>query len=149
MSNGLVHQTADVSSSSDGSGCSALKNVAVNYMYRDASNFKCYETVIFTNPQGVSVSELWGRINEALREVMLFQGQPIFKPELVGLPTAFLFDKPGFCKNEDDHEWHELVSIDETGEPATCASERPIEVFIESLSSIHARLTLKSVGNFQ
>lgn len=143
MNNGLSHKISDVSSSNTSSGCSRAQNVAVNYMYRDASNYKCHETVIFSNPRCVSVSELWGRINEALRGAMLFEGQPIFKPELVGLPTVFLFDKPEFRKNEDDHDWHELVSVEETGDLTTCAIGRPIEAFIESLSAAHTWLTWK------
>ena len=143
MNNGLVHKVAGASLSNAVSGRSPLQNIAVNYMYRDASNYKCHETVVFANPRCVRVSELWERIIEALRGVMLFEGQPIFKPELVGLPTAFLFDKPGFRKNEDDHDWHELVSVEETGDPTTCMLEQPIEAFIESLSAAHNRLTWK------
>lgn len=143
MNNDLSQKISGASSSNTSSGCSRVKNVAVNYMYRDASNYKCHETVVFANPRGVSVSELWRRVNEVLRGAMLFEGQPIFKPELVGLPTVFLFDKSGFRKNEDDHDWHELVSVEVTGDPTTCATGQPIEDFIESLSAAHTRLTWK------
>lgn len=143
MNNTLAHKIAGASSSNASSGCSRLQNVAVNYMYRDASNYKCHETMIFANPRCVSVSELWGRINEALRGVMLFEGQPIFRPELLGLPTVFLFDKPGLHKSEDDHDWHELVSVDETDDPTTCAPGQTIEAFIESLGVVHSPLTWK------
>ena len=120
-----------------------MENIAVNYMYRDASNYKCHETVIFANPGGVSVSELWERINKALSGVMLFNGQPIFKPELVNLPTAYLFERPGFRKNEDDHDWHELVSIEVTDEPAGNMRVRSIEIFIDSLIAAHTPLAFK------
>lgn len=143
MNKALLHKIADASLLNATSGSSRPQNVAVNYMYRDASNYKCHETIVFANPSSVSVSELWGRINEALRGVMLFEGQPIFRPELLGLPTVFLFDKPGFHKSEDDHEWHELVSVDETDDPTTCAPGQTIETFIQSLGVVHAPLTWK------
>ena len=143
MNNSVSHKISDASLSNTSYRSSQVKNVAVNYMYRDASNYKCHETVIFANPRGVSASELWMRINEALRGAMLFEGQPIFKPELVGLPTIFLFDQPGFSKNEDDHDWHELMSVEATSDPATCTTGQPIEAFIESLSATHARLVWK------
>lgn len=120
-----------------------MRNIAVNYMYRDASNYKCHEAVIFANPRGVDISELWGKINKALCGVMLFKGQLIFKPELVGLPTVFLFDKPGYRKNEDDHDWHELVSVEETDDLTTFLPGQPIEDFIESLSAAHTQLAWK------
>lgn len=137
MSNSLAHKIAGASSSNIGSGRSRLQNVAVNYMYRDASNYKCHETVIFENPRGVSVSELWRRINEALREVMLFEEQPIFRPEWVGLPTVFLFAQPGYSKNKDDHEWHELVEIEETDALPTLGEGSSICEFIEALRRTH------------
>ncbi len=143
MNISLAHKFTINSSSNPSYERARLKNVAVHYMYRDACNYKSHETVIFENPRGVSARELWGRINEALRGVMLFNEQPIFKPELVGLPTVFLFDKPGFHKNEDDHDWHELLSVEETEEATTYARGRPIEDFIESLSAAHTRLTWK------
>lgn len=141
MSISILHKFSGTSSSSSSYERAQLKNVAIHYMYRDASNYKSHETVVFENPRGVSAPELWVRINEALHGVMLFNEQPIFKPELVGLPTAFLFDKPGFRRNEDDHDWHELLSVEETDETITYAPAQPIEKFIESLSAAHTRLT--------
>ncbi|MDP1535608.1 MAG: hypothetical protein Q8L95_00315 [Burkholderiales bacterium] len=115
-----------------------LPNVSVEYMYRDASNYKCYEIVNFSNPYRTNVSEIWRQINEMLRGVMPFPGQPIFRPEWVGLPTVFLFAKPEYQRNDDDHDWHELISVSETDNPLTLGVNSNINDFIEALQRTHS-----------
>lgn len=117
-----------------------LPCVSVEYMYRDASNYKCYEVVNFSNPHRINVAEIWRQINEALEGVMLFPEQPIFRPERVGLPTVFLFDQPGCSRCDDDHDWHEMLSVEETVNPPTLSENSDIGHFIDALRQAHADL---------
>lgn len=116
-----------------------LPNISVEYMYRDASNYKCFEVVSFANPQRISAAKIWRQINEALEGLMLFPQQPIFRPEWVGLPTVFLFSQPGYSRNDDDHDWHELISIEETDNPSTFGENSDISGFIDALRRTHVR----------
>lgn len=115
----------------------ALPNISVEYMYRDASNYKCYEIVSFSNSRRINVAEIWRQLNEALEGVMLFSEQPIFRPEWVGLPTAFLFEQPGYSRNADDHDWHEVISVEETDNPPTLSESSDIANFIDALRRTH------------
>lgn len=114
-----------------------LPNISVEYMYRDASNYKCFEVVSFANPQRISAAKIWRQINEALEGVMLFAEQPIFRPEWVGLPTVFLFERPGYSRSDDDHDWHEVVSVEETLNPPTFGENSNIDNFIDVLRQRH------------
>lgn len=115
-----------------------LPNVSVKYMYRDGSNYKCFETVIFANPKRINVRVVWRDLNDALKSVTLFPEQPIFRPEWVGLPTVFLFALPGYSRNDDDHDWHELVAVKETDNPSTFRENAEISSFIDALRRTHA-----------
>jgi len=114
-----------------------LPNISVEYMYRDASNYKSFEVVSFANPQRISAAKIWQQINEALEGVMLFPGQPIFRPEWVGLPTVFLFEQSGYSRSDDDHDWHEVVSVEETASPSTFGENSNINNFIDTLRQAH------------
>jgi hypothetical protein len=115
-----------------------LPCISVEYMYRDANNFKCYEIVNFSNHQKIDVSEIWRQLNEALEDVMLFSEQPIFRPEWVGLPTVFLFQQSGYLRGSEDHDWHEVVSIEETDQPPTFNDNLDIKDFIDALRRTHS-----------
>ena len=114
-----------------------LPNISLEYMYRDFSNYKCFEIVSFANPQRISAANIWRQINEALEGVMLFREQPIFRPEWVGLPTVFLFEQPGYSRSDDDHDWHEVVSVEETTSPPTFGGNSNIGNFIDALRKGH------------
>ncbi len=116
-----------------------LPNLAVHYMYRDFSNFKRYEVVSFSNPECISAAEIWRQINEVLDSLMWFKGQPIFRPEWVGLPTAFLFSEPGCSRNKDDHDWHEIIEVEETNVAPMLSEGSSISEFIEALRRTHLK----------
>ena len=117
-----------------------LPNISVKYMYRDASNYKSFKIVNFTNPERLNASEIWQKINEVLQSTMLFSGQLLFRPEWVKLPTVFLFAMPENSRNEDDHDWHELHSVKETNCSPTLGESSSINDFIEALKRTHSMI---------
>lgn len=140
MSNGFAHKIADPSSLNVVSGCSSLQNIAVNYMYRDASNYKRCEEVVLSNPRRVSASELWLDIQGVLKEMILFYGEPMFHPEWVGLPTVFIYSLSEYSINEDDHDLHELCSVKETDDPVSRGVEISVDEFVGALLKTHSRI---------
>lgn len=68
-------------------------NTRINYLYRDASNYKLYGSVII--PREITRQQ----IQEIMKYCLPFDGETRqFIPELVGFPKLE-FD----CPNEDDH----------------------------------------------
>jgi hypothetical protein len=114
-----------------------LPNISIEYMYRDAGNFKRFEIVSFANTQRITAAEIWRQVNEILEGLMLFPEQPIFRPEWVGLPTVFLFGQPGCSRNDDDHDWHEVIAVKETDSPPTFGEGSEISNFIDALRRTH------------
>jgi hypothetical protein len=77
-----------------------MANTAFSYMYRDASNWKRFETVILEDeltPQDINLI------------LNCLEDQSLFLPEQVGLPAL---QKGWETLNEDDHVWHELKRDD-------------------------------------
>lgn len=95
-------------------------NIELNYLYRDFSNYKQFESVIFRNPNHLSVEAITNKIQSSL-----IDGE-YFKHTRLGLPSLF-FDS----RNDDDHDWHEFESIVATSESPT--DNRTIEEFISQL----------------
>lgn len=81
-------------------------NLQLNYLYRDASNYKNYGWVIVST-YNVDLNEIDRKIREKL-----IDGE-YFSAAKVGFPELF-FNIP----NEDDHDWHEYQSVEETQELA-------------------------------
>lgn len=81
-------------------------NVKFNYLYRDASNFKQFGNIIFSNPNNVPVTLITDIITRNLIDGEFFDANKW------GVPSLF-FD----TKNQDDHEWHEFENIEVTEEP--------------------------------
>jgi len=88
-----------------------MSNVKFRYLYRDASNYKSWADVIFSNAQCLSLEAL----EKALRERLLPDG--LFIARQIRLPELFLFRE--YPITQDDHCFHEFNSIEVTGEPAT------------------------------
>ncbi len=95
-------------------------NIQFNYLYRDASNYKNYGAVIFTNPNNLSVADIEGQIKQ-----YLIDGE-FFDITGLGIPHLY-FDN----LIEDDHTWREFVSVEVIGEDPT--DGRGIEEFLNIL----------------
>lgn len=86
----------------------AMANTRLNYMYRDASNYKQAGSAVF----GGTVSpERYQQFVDALPKGS--SGEPEFVPEQVGL--ADLKEEMG-GSYEDDNGWHEVLGVEETSE---------------------------------
>jgi len=84
-------------------------NTLLEYLYRDASNYKQHDSVV-----------LQGAISLKDIRPLLIDGKH-FIPSQAGLPDLqHKFKDQGFeYPTEDDHEWHEIVSMKPTTKQAT------------------------------
>ncbi|HSF53529.1 MAG TPA: hypothetical protein VLA71_07250 [Algoriphagus sp.] len=98
-----------------------MKNLRLNYRYRDAHNYKEFGSVVFANPAGLSIKAA----TVLLREKLI--SEEFFVPQDWGLPRhhARPYDP------EVDHEWHEFEEFELTAEPAQ--DEREIVEFLEGV----------------
>lgn len=82
-------------------------NTRIDYMYRDADNYKQHEWLIVS---GAPTQELTDRLEETLDD-----GE-YFLPGRVGLTPlqSMMIDAPNFGESGADHVWHELTGISET-----------------------------------
>lgn len=93
-------------------------NINFNYLYRDAGNFKQFGSVIFPNPNNLSVVE----VDNILRSRLI--DEEYFHHTKFGVPSLF-FKK----RNVDDHNWHEYENIEVTDKNPT--DKRTIEEFLK------------------
>lgn len=100
-------------------------NIRMEYLYRDAGNYKNWGEVVFANPSCAQVSDV-----EKLVTAELFERQ-YFWAKSVGLPDLHF---PDF-NVELDHDWHEFHAFAETEEMPDDAQGRNIEQLIECLRS--------------
>lgn len=85
-------------------------NIKFNYLYRDAGNYKIFDSFIFTNLYSKNLES----IELAIRS-NLIDGE-YFIPEKWNIPRLSFGD----YLPELDHDFHEFESIDETDEYALC-----------------------------
>lgn len=105
-------------------------NIVVNYLYRDAGNWKKSNCIIFTNFEKLTIPEIESRLTKTL-----FQGDG-FIAEQVDLPKLNPY---GDNWGEDDHCWHELSGVEETPEAADdelCRSITELLVSFENAAKI-------------
>lgn len=98
-------------------------NLVLEYLYRDASNNKKWQYVIFSNKRQQPVSVIEQEIRESLIDELYFV------VEQLDLPTAY-FDSHD---PELDHNWHEYSELKTTDEPVTDSSKRDISDFLQQL----------------
>ena len=82
------------------------RNTKFEYMYRDASNYKVWEDVVL---EGLLTKDE----KEAIQS-KLYDGE-LFVPEAVGVDALQTRE---WELNEDDHPYHEFVSLSDTEEDA-------------------------------
>ena len=100
-------------------------NIKFNYLYRDASNYKNYNSIIFSNSENLSITDIEKMITSNLID------QQFFVASKINIPEIFLSSEYGF--NEDDHSWHEFESLEETDEAVTDELNRNISDFVNEL----------------
>lgn len=102
--------------------------IRFNYLYRDASNYKRWGAVIFSNPQGLTVE----RIEESLRNV--FDQGELFIAHQLGLPELFPYITEPIC--EDDHCYHEYESVELMNRSSTCFGVRTIDELLDKVRNV-------------
>ncbi len=76
--------------------------IEINYLYRDASNYKLFGTKVFSNTSNLDLEVIKRKIKAKLIDELYF------------VPESWGIDRLRFDKfdGEEDHDWHELVSIE-------------------------------------
>ena len=83
-----------------------MTNVRFVYMYRDASNYKQHGEVILPNETQRTVEDVDTQIRSLLSDGLFFIARQVQVEER-------FFD----VVSEDDHPWHEFVSVEATTDP--------------------------------
>ncbi len=83
-----------------------MPNIKFNYLYRDGANYKNFNSVIFDNPDSVSLNVLLKIIKSKLID------ETWFYVDQWNLPDLHFAN----WNNELDHTWHEFESIEYTKE---------------------------------
>ena len=97
-------------------------NIQLNYLYRDAGNFKLHGATVFSNPEDIPVSEIEKQIKSRL-----IDGE-FFEPSKWGVaPLGF-----ETWNDELDHSWNEYESIQITSEEPTF--NKTIATFLRDIS---------------
>ncbi|MGQ2984335.1 hypothetical protein [Flavobacterium sp.] len=86
-------------------------NIKLNYLYRDASNYKNFGSIVFSNPNHIALRNIERTIMQNLID------NEYFVAEIWQLPSLFFSEQ-----NEDDHIWHEYESLEFTYENANSST---------------------------
>jgi len=97
-------------------------NVRFTYVYRDGANYKNWNTVIFSNPERVSLASMKARLENA------FLVDGMFVADQIHIPEVFLY--PDWRIDQEDHCLHEFGSIEETPDAADDKDARSILSFV-------------------
>lgn len=100
-------------------------NVLVEYLYRDAANYKSWGEVVFTNESELDLLTIDTRIRAAL-----IDGE-FFVAETAGVPVLYFEIRD----EELDHQWHEYSAVKESNERVTGNAARDVSEFIAALKS--------------
>lgn len=87
----------------------AIRNIQLNYLYRDAGNYKAFGNEVFSNPDKLSVKE----IERQIRTVLI--DEQFFDPSRWGVKRLEIAE----WDDELDHDWHEFKSFKITHAEAT------------------------------
>lgn len=91
-------------------------NLEISHFYRDASNYKQFQSVIVANVDRLSPEAASERLRARFANDQVWSDILHFRPEDLGWPTAY-FDDHG--ADEDDLDLHELEAIAPTDQPVT------------------------------
>lgn len=98
-------------------------NVVLEYIYRDAGNYKNWQAVTFSNKHNLNLSDLEQSIKAELIDGLYFIA------EQLELPTAYFEDHDP----ELDHNCHEYSELKATNQPVTDRSKRDISDFLRQI----------------
>ena len=98
-------------------------NIRMEYLYRDAGNYKNWGEVVFSNPTCIPIKRVKQLVGDALFE------RQFFNANLAGLPDIHFTE----CSVELDHGWHEFHGLAETEDSPNDSAGRGVEQLIECL----------------
>ena len=104
-------------------------NIRFVYMYRDASNYKQHGEVILPNETQRTVEEVDTQIRSLLSDGLFFIARQVQIEERFFAVVS-----------EDDHPWHEYVSVEATADPTfdpVPEKKRDIAQFLKELDQAH------------
>lgn len=94
-------------------------NVEVRYLYRDASNYKQYESVVMKLVDADKPEDLESPLRERFADLQVWPEVVYFRPEDLGWPTAYFEDHD---ESGDDLGLHEIEGVAESTQPVTVSS---------------------------
>ncbi len=97
-----------------------------DYLYRDASNYKQWGSVIFA---GAITDELRERFARAL------EGGEFFIADQIRVPTVFPTTWPMYA---DDHCWHEWAAFESSSLPPNDTLNRTVAQFVIEAEKVRA-----------
>lgn len=97
----------------------------MEYLYRDAGNYKNWGAVVFSNPDAISAELAEKMASEALIDQSYFVATEIEVPDL-HFP---------FYSADLDHDWHEFQAFTETDDPADDKLDRNIQELIQCIKA--------------
>jgi len=98
-------------------------NVKLNYLYRDAGNYKSWGYLIFRNPEGLLINDIEHRLRQS------FFQHDLFIASQIGVLEVFLFGTDN--ATEDDICFHEFDSVELTNDASNDQGNRTISEFLQ------------------
>jgi hypothetical protein len=98
------------------------KNIQFEYLYRDGANYKAWGTIVFSNPDELSVSEIDKRLRRA------FNSDSQFVADQIEIPEIFLYRDGSLTS--DDHCFHEYDRVELTDDAVTDVQGRTMSGFL-------------------
>lgn len=98
-------------------------NIRLNYLYRDAANYKTYGTVVFKGGDFQSLTNAETELEKSLIESEYFVAIDVAVPDL----------RPAILDCTVDHDWHEVEGLEECTDSANDQLDRTISEFIEAV----------------
>ena len=86
-------------------------NIKFRYLYRDGANYKNYNEVIFSNPNGISLEIIENIIRECLIDGVWFVATKWNLPDM--------HFKEYSWDSDIDHDWHEFEYLEQTLDSVT------------------------------
>lgn len=104
-----------------------MANIRLKYLYRDASNFKSFCAVVFSNNEGVDVRAAADWL------VTHFWPEGLFIASQVNVPEVFVFDD--YPLNPDDHCFHEFDTVESTDDDVDDRFGRSMAEFMRDVEA--------------
>src|SRR5579863_8146625 len=107
-------------------GPTSMRSIKFSYLYRDAGNYKRWATVVFSNPDGLTLESATKALNDA------FLQDGLFIAHQIRIPEVFSFNQGD--ATSDDHCFHEFSSVEATLEQPDDRCSRSIAQFIAEVT---------------